>query len=98
MPIGVTIILRFLVSILLTHACLLPLKFQLLIALLLDHVVGTLIQTHAPLLCFDLVLDQTGKSLWVWSRSSRRGGTNTGHSVVLLAELLNFGVIAAPAN
>lgn len=96
--VGVALGFQLLVPVLLPHSRLFPLEFQLLIALLFDHVVCPLVQAHAPLLRLYLVLDQAGEPLRVRSRSARGGRTDAGHRVVLLAELLNLGVVAAPAD
>jgi len=97
-PIRVTICLHLFVAILLAHSRLFPLQLQLLIALLLDHVVGPLVQAHATLLRLDLVLDQGGEALGVRPGGSGGGRTNARHGVVLLAELLDLGVIATTTD
>lgn len=63
--VGVAVGFQLLIPILLPHPGLLPLQLHLLIPLLLNHIIGPLIQAHAPLLRFHLVLDQAGQPLWV---------------------------------
>ena len=58
------------VTILLANPRLLPLKVQLLLALLVDHLLSALVQAHAPLLGVDVVVDEAGNPLGMWPRNA----------------------------
>lgn len=81
------------ISVLLSDSSFPPFKFHLLLTLLFNHIICSLVQTHAALLCFKFILYETGQSLWTSSWYSGWCRTSTRHGVVFLAKLLYFCIV-----